>query len=128
MCSHIRKGSHTVSRLICHIVWSTKYGYKVLARDLQIRCRELLIQVCEAQGIDILKGLVSSDHIHMHIEYVPKLNVSNIVKSFKGRSSRKFQQESPSLEKRYLENYFWASGYGAWSSGNITDNMVIDYL
>ncbi|MFT5305260.1 MAG: putative transposase [Flavobacteriales bacterium] len=38
-----RKGSHTVSRLTCHIVWSTKYRYKVLEGDLQLRCRELLI-------------------------------------------------------------------------------------
>jgi len=128
MSSNIRKGSHSVSRLTCHIVWSTKYRYKVLKGDLQVRCRELLIQVCEAQGIDILKGVVSSDHIHMHIEYPPKLNISNIVKSLKGRSSRKLQQEFPSLEKRYWGNHFWASGYGAWSSGNITDKMVNDYL
>ena len=74
MGSNIRKGSHTVSCLTCHIVWSTKYRYKVLTGDLQVRCRELLIQVCEAQGIDILKGVVSLGHIHMHIEYAPKLS------------------------------------------------------
>jgi len=39
----MRKGSHTVSRLSCHIVWSTKYRYKVLRGDTQFRCRELLI-------------------------------------------------------------------------------------
>mgnify|MGYP000359692751 CR=1 FL=1 len=111
MSVNIRKGSHTVSRITCHIVWSTKYRYKVLQGDLQIRCRELLIQVCEAQGIDILKGVVSSDHVHMHIEYAPKLNVSSIVKSLKGRSSRKLQQEFPSLKKRYWGNHFWARGY-----------------
>ena len=128
MSVNIRKGSHTVSRITCHIVWSTKYRDKVLQGDLQIRCRELLIQVCEAQGIDILKGVVSSDHVHMHIEYAPKLNVSSIVKSLKGRSSRKLQQEFPSLKKRYWGNHFWASGYGAWSSGNITDKMLNEYL
>jgi putative transposase len=64
----------------------------------------------------------------MHIEYAPKLNVSNIVKSLKGRSSRKLQQEFPLLQKRYWGNHFWASGYGVWSSGNITDKMVNEYL
>ena len=128
MSSNIRKGSHTVSRLTCHIVWSTKYRYKVLKGDIQVRCRELLIQVCEAQGIEILKGVVSSDHVHMHIEYAPKHNVSSVVKSLKGRSSRRLQQEFPILKKRYWGNHFWASGYGAWSSGNITDKMVNEYL
>ena len=128
MGSNIRKGSHTVSRLTCHIVWSTKYRYKVLKGDIQVRCRELLIQVCEAQGIEILKGVVSSDHVHMHIEYAPKLNVSSIVKSLKGRSSRRLQQEFPKLKKRYWGNHFWAAGYGVWSSGKITDKMVNEYL
>ena len=128
MGSNIRKGSHTVSRLTCHMVWSTKYRYKVLNGDIQVRCRELLIQVCEAQDIEILKGVVSSDHVHMHIEYAPKLNVSSIVKSLKGRSSRRLQQEFPKLKKRYWGNHFWASGYGVWSSGNITDKMVNEYL
>lgn len=128
MGSNIRKGSHTVSRLTCHIVWSTKYRYKVLKGDVQIRCRELLIQVCEAHGIEILKGVVSSDHVHMHVEYAPKENVSSIVKSLKVRSSRRLQQEFPSLKKRYWGNHFWASGYGVWSSGNITDKMVNEYL
>jgi putative transposase len=128
MSSNIRKGSHTVSRLTCHIVWSTKYRYSVLQGDLQSRCRELLIQGCESQGIEILRGVVSSDHVHIHIEYAPKLSVSGIVKILKGRSSRKLQQEFPSLKKRYWGKHFWASDYGVWSSGNITDKMVNNYL
>ncbi len=123
-----RKGSHTVSRLTCHIVWATKYRYKVLRGDIQIRCRELHTQVCEAEDIEILKGVISSDHVHMHIEYAPKENVSSIVKLLKGRSSRKLQLEYPKLKERYWGRHFWASGYGVWSSGNITDKMVDDYL
>lgn len=64
----------------------------------------------------------------MHMEYAPELSVSSVVKSLKGRSSRKLQQEFPSLKKRYWGNYFWANGYEVWSSGNITDKMVNDYL
>lgn len=130
MSSNIRKGSHTLSRLTCHIVWSTKYRYKVLKGDIQVRCRELLIQVFEAQSIEILKVVVSSDHVHIHIVYAPKLNVSSIVKSLKGPSYRRLQQEFPSLKKRYWGNHFWATGYGVgvFSIGNITDEMVNEYL
>lgn len=124
----LRKGSHTVSHITCHIVWVTKYRYKVLVGDVQKRCREILIQICEAENIEILKGVVSSDHVHIHIEYAPKQSISNIVKSLKGRTSRKLQQEFPRLNERYWGRHFWASGYGAWSTGNITDKMVNDYL
>jgi len=128
MTDYQRKGSHTVSRLSCHIVWSTKYRYKVLRGDVQSRCRELLIQICDAESVEILKGVVSSDHIHMHIEYSPKQSISFIVKQMKERTSRKLQQEFPSLGKTYWGKYFWATGYGAWSTGNITDEMVNEYL
>lgn len=128
MSTDLRKGSHTVSRLTCHVVWVTKYRFKVLRGDVQKRCRELLIQICEAEGIEILKGVVSSDHVHMHIEYAPKHNISTILKNFKGRTSRKLQMEFPELKDRYWGQHFWASGYGAWSTGNITDKMVNEYL
>ncbi len=96
--------------------------------DIQVRCKELLIQICEAEDIEILKGVVSSDHIHMHIEYAPKLSVSYIVKKLKGRTSRKMQQEFPRLSYRYWGKHFWASGYGVWSTGNVTDDIVNEYL
>jgi putative transposase len=123
-----RANGHTVSRLTVHIVWSTKYRYSVIQGDIQKRCRALLIQVCEAEDIIILKGVVSKAHVHMHINYRPSQNVSDIVKKLKGRSSRKLQQEFPELKKRYWGQHFWAIGYGCWSTGNITDEMVNEYL
>lgn len=128
MTDYQRKGSHTVSRISCHIVWSTKYRYKVLKGDVQSRCRELLIEICDAESVEILKGVVSSDHIHVHIEYSPKQSISFLVKQMKGRTSRKLQQEFTSLGKTYWGKHFWATGYGAWSTGNITDQMVNEYL
>ncbi len=123
-----RHNGHTVSRMMVHIVWSTKYRYSVLEGDIQKRCRKILIQICESEDIEILKGVVSKDHVHMHIEYRPSQNISTIVKKLKGRSSRKLQQEFPRLKKKYWGQHFWAIGYGCWSSGNITDEMVNEYL
>ncbi len=53
-----RTNSHSVSRLTVHIVWSTKYRYHVLKGDIQIRCRSLLIQICESEDVQILKGVI----------------------------------------------------------------------
>ena len=123
-----RYGHHTVTRLTVHIVWVTKYRYHVLKGDIQVRCRELLMQICDAEDVRILSGVVSKDHIHMHIEYPPKKSISEIVKRLKGRSSRILQQEYPRLRKRYWGRHFWAIGYGAWSTGNVTDKMVQEYI
>jgi putative transposase len=123
-----RYGSHTVSRLTAHIVWVTKYRYHVLKGDIQKRCRELLIQICDAEDVKILSGVVSKDHVHRHIEYAPKKSISDIVKRLKGRTSRMLQEEFPELQKRYWGKHFWAIGYGVWSTGNIRDEMVQEYL
>ena len=123
-----RSNGHTVSNLTVHLVWSTKYRYGVLVGDIKLRCRSILIQICEAEDILILKGVVSKDHVHLHISYRPSQNISDIVKKLKGRTSIKLQQEFPELGKRYWGRHFWAIGYGCWSTGNITDEMVNEYL
>ena len=123
-----RSHGHTVSDMTAHIVWATKYRYPVLLGDIQRRCREILIQVCEAEDVIILKGVVSKDYIHMHISYLPSQSVSELVRRLKGRSSRKLQQEYPELKKRYWGRHFWAIGFGCWSSGNITNEMISHYL
>jgi putative transposase len=123
-----RYGSHSVTRLTAHIVWVTKYRYPVLRGDIQKRCRELIIQICDAEDVRILKGVVSKDHVHVHVEYPPSKALSDLVKRFKGRTSRLLQQEFPALGKQYWGRHFWAIGYGAWSTGNITEEMVQEYL
>ena len=75
-----RSNGHTVSQLTVHIVWSTKYRYSVLEGDVKIRCRSLLIQICESEDVVILKGVVSKDHVHVHISYRPSISLSTLVK------------------------------------------------
>ena len=123
-----RQGSHSVSRLTAHIVWVTKYRYHVLQDDIQKRCRDLVKQICDAEDVKILQGVISKDHVHIHIEYSPSQSLSEIVKRLKGRTSRRLQEEYPELAKRYWGRHFWAIGYGVWSTGNITDEMVKQYL
>ncbi len=125
--SNQRANDHTVLKLTVHIVWSTKYRYKELRGDIQKRCRKVLIQICDSEDITILKGVISGDHVHMHL-YRPSQDVSGIVKKLKGRTSRKLQQEFPALKNKYLGCHFWVIGFGCWSTGNITDEMVNAYL
>ncbi len=108
-----RYHGHTVTLLAVHIVWVTKYRYKVLTGDIQQRCRELLVQICDAEDVRILNGVVSKDHVHMHIEYPASVSISELIKRLKGRSSRLLQREYTELHKRYWGKHLWAIGYGA---------------
>jgi len=68
-----RQSSHSIHNLQVHLVWITKYRYPVLTGYIQLRCRELIKQSCNALDVQILKGVVSKDHIHFHLSYPPKL-------------------------------------------------------
>ena len=66
--------------------------------------------------------------VHLYVSYRPKLSVSEMMRLLKGRSSRKVQQEFPQLSKQYWGKHFWGIGYGAFSSGHVTDAMIREYL
>jgi len=123
-----RSGSHSVFQFQAHLVFCTKYRYRVLQGEVQRRCRDLIRQVCDARDIRIMKGVVSADHVHLHISYPPKDSISEIVRRLKGRSARKLLQEFPQLKKRYWGGHFWSIGYGGWSSGNVTESIINEYL
>lgn len=100
-----------------HVVWSTKYRYKVLQGPMRERIREIIIQTCEELGVHIVKGVLARDHIHMFLSIPPKLSLSVVMQRIKGRSSRRIQMEFPELRKRYWGRRFWARGYFSTTSG-----------
>ena len=122
------KGSHTVFCHRYHIVWATKYRYDVLRGELRLRIREIIRQVCADLKVDIIKGVLSSDHVHMFIAVPPQHAISDVVRRIKGRSSRRIQQEFPTIRKRYWGCHFWARGYFSTTSGAITDDVILKYL
>ncbi len=52
----------------------------------------------------------------------------NVMQRIKGRSSRRIQIEFPDLRKRYWGRRFWAWGYFSTTSGNVTDDIILQYL
>ncbi len=123
-----RRGSHSVFQLHVHLVWCTKYRKKVLVQDVGLRLRELCRQTCSDLGVEILSGVVTKDHVHLLVSMVPQVSVSKLIQKLKGKSSYKLQREYPSLRKQYLGQRMWARGYFACSTGNVTDEMIKDYI
>ena len=122
------KGKHCVFYHRYHVVWSTKYRFKVLRGDVQSRVREIIRRVCSENGVTIISGVVSSDHVHMFVSIPPKLSISDFMRKVKGRSSYLIQREFPALKKRYRGQRFWGRGYFSTTNGAITEDTVLQYL
>ena len=121
-------GCHTIFHHRYHIVWVPKYRYKVLQGEIRERIRIIIKQICSELGVEIISGVLSRDHVHMFVEIPPHIAVSTFMQRVKGRTSRKIQQEFPVLRKRYWGRRFWARGYFCTTSGNITDDVILQYL
>jgi putative transposase len=123
-----RKGSHTIYDIKYHIVWITKYRKPVMSGVIAERCRELIRQVCKVNEVEIIKGHISKDHVHLFVSVGPALSVSKLVQLLKGVSSRKLLMEDKNLQRHYWGQHLWARGYFVASSGNITDEMIKEYI
>ena len=126
-----RYGSHTVFKIQYHFVFVTKYRYHVLRGDVALKTRELIrqtCQTCQAFEIEILKGVVRKDHIHILVSAPPSMAPSEIMRRIKGRSSAELFETLPELKKRYWGRHFWARGYFCVTSGEMTEEMIKEYL
>ncbi len=123
-----RYGSHTVYNIEYHFVWVTKYRYQVLVGEIGERVRELVRQSCESHEIRIVKGAVSKDHVHILVSAPPTMAPSEIMRRIKGRTSSKLFEEYPTIKKRYWGRHFWARGYFCATVGQMTEEMVKEYL
>jgi putative transposase len=123
-----RKGAHTVYDIKYHLVWVTKYRYHVLQGEIARRARDVIRDICMQHDVIILKGHVSRDHVHLLVSAPPRLSVSEMMQYIKGKSSRKLQEEYPTLGKRYWGKHLWARGYFCATSGTVTDEMIATYI
>ena len=126
--AHYRSGSHTVYDIKCHFVWITKYRYKVLQGNVAIRLRELLRQGCDAKGLEIVRGSIGRDHVHMLLSCPTTMSPSQIVQYLKGRSSHLLQDEFPELKKRYWGQHMWARGYFCGTVGAVDEETIKHYV
>lgn len=122
------KNSHAVHDIKYHIIWVTKYRYKVLHGQIAKRTRELIRQGCNTRGITILEGSVGKDHIHLLISCPPSLAPSKIMQYLKGRSSRLLQDQFPELKKKYWGQHLWARGYFCATVGKVDEETIRNYI
>jgi putative transposase len=123
-----RTGSHSRFDIKYHFVWVTKYRKPILTGEVGTRLRAIVREVCRTNEIEILQGTVSSDHVHVLLSCPPSLSPSKIMQYIKGKSSRKLLMEFKHLQKQYWGRHLWARGCFVASSGNVTDEAIMEYI
>lgn len=123
-----RSTAHTTSDLKVHLVWIPKYRKRVLTGQVGEAVRHLVRRICSELEIRIISGKVAPDHVHLFASYPPHLAISDIMQKIKGKSSYKLFQMFPTIRRTFWGKHFWARGYFAASSGNITDEMIQQYI
>ena len=92
------------------------------------RVRELIRGICKEHEVEIIKGHVSTDHIHLFVSVPPHLAISKLVQYLKGKSSYKLMQENKQVSREFWGRHMWGRGYFVATSGNITDEVIIEYI
>ena len=123
-----RRERHSVSRLIVHLVCVTKYRRDVFDDAtidwMQAHCTK----VCATLGAQLLALDGEHDHIHLSIEYPPKLSVSVLVNALKGTSSRLLRRDRPDIAAHYWHGVLWSPSYFVVSAAGAPLGKIKEYV
>ena len=123
-----RKGAHTVNDFKYHFVWKTKYSYGVLRGEIAQRLRDIIREICAENALDIEKGNVRPNDIHIMLRAPSHLSPAKIMQYLKGKSSYRLQREFHQLQKKYWGRHLWARGYFGATVGAVTEEQVKAYI
>ncbi len=125
---HYRTSAHTRFDLKYHFVWITKYRKAILGGPVGLRLRELVVEVCKTNDVEILQGHIAKEHVHLLVSVPPHLAPSKLMQYIKGQTSRKLAMEFKHIQKAFWGRHIWARGYFVASSGNVTDEVIREYI
>jgi len=120
-----RHNNHSVGLATIHLVWIPKRRQPVLRGDIKLRLATILESVASDKGWIIKAKEIAPDPVHLLVEYDEKTAISEVVKAFKGRSSRMLREEFPELTK--LPS-LWTKSYFYDTSGKVSTAKVMAYI
>lgn len=126
--NEIRRGRHCVFNMHVHLVFVTKYRKHVFDKEDVDQLREIFKSICTDFDATLVEMNGEDNHVHLLIEYPPKVSVSNLVNSLKGVSSRLLRKQRPDIEKRYWKNVLWSPSYFAASCGGAPLSIIQQYV
>jgi putative transposase len=109
-------------------VFITKYRKPVLKGDIAKEIRKLTKEICRTHDIEIVKGHIRPDHIHILLDVPPKMSPSKVMQAIKGKTSHHMLQDHRRLRREFWGRHLWARGYIVATTGTVTDEAVAQYI
>lgn len=128
MTSEIRSGRHCVFNMHVHLVFVTKYRRRVFTKAIISAMREIFEKICSDFDAELIDCDGEQDHVHLLVNYQPKISISNLVNSLKGVSSRLLRQQFPEILKHYWKGVLWSPSYFASSCGGAPIAIIKQYI
>ncbi|MCM0592298.1 MAG: IS200/IS605 family transposase [Gloeotrichia echinulata DVL01] len=126
MSSDFRRERHSVTDLKLHLVCITKYRLPILTNESLALIKKSFSEVSEKMNFKVQELNGEVDHVHVLIEYPPKLFISQIVNALKGVSSRRYGQEG--FKKPLGKDALWSPSYFASSVGGAPLEVLKRYI
>ena len=96
--------------------------------DVAKRLRELVREIVRSNNIEILKGHIRPEHVHLLLSVPPSLAPSRVMQAIKGKTSHHLLRDFRALRKEFWGRHLWARGYFVATSGNVTDEVIAQYI
>lgn len=122
------KRRHSVTKLVVHLVFTTKYRRKLLDGYMIDQLREALISACKKLECELIEMDGEKDHVHLLIAYPPKLSISVMVNNLKATSSRRLRILNTHLQRQSKSSALWSRSYFACSAGGATIETLKEYV
>ncbi len=126
--NEIRHGRHCVFKMHAHLVFVTKYRRNVFDGDAIATLRSIFSSVCTDFGATLVEMNGEDNHVHLLVEYPPKIAIASLVNSLKGVSSRLLRKQRPDIGERYWKNMLWSPSYFAASCGGAPISIIQQYV
>ena len=119
---------HSKTRLVVHLIFTTKYRRKLLTARMIGQMREAVVSACEKLECELLELDGETDHVHLLIHYPPKLAISHLVNSLKSVSSRRIRYLNTHLPRQSKTGALWSRSYFACSAGGANIETLREYV
>ncbi len=125
----IRHGRHCVFMMHVHLVFVAKYRKNLFTKEILDFMESVFLNVCKNFETQLKEFNGEGDHVHLLINYPPKVSVSKLVNSLKGVSSRYVRaQQFPTLHKYIWMDSLWSGSYFAGSCGGASLELIKQYI
>ncbi len=126
--SRFSKLSHVLWHCQYHIVWVPKYRYRILKDKVGFEVSKTIRVYTERLGCEIVEMNVQADHVHLLVKVPPKVSISKLLGTVKGKTALQIFKQFPYLKmKPYWGNHFWAKGYCVDTVG-VDADMIVKYV